>query len=148
MERAEAGKAARVLAKLGKAGRHFVAALPIAGIVAGQASAAHAATKGDYAGAALDEAGFIPVAGDLLDAARGGYALGEAVNEILPLEKEATKTGEGAETTARYLGAGESTARVAGGIGAAVGAVNEFLSWVNPATAPTRISSAISSALF
>ena len=60
------------------------AAIPVAGIILGQASAAHAASTGDYPGAALDEIGFIPVVGDVIDAARAGGAVGEAISELLP----------------------------------------------------------------
>lgn len=141
--RGEGGKLAKAAAKLGKAGRHFAAAIPIAGIVLGQASAAHAASQGDYTSAALDEAGFIPVAGDLLDAFRGGMALGEVANEVLPIEEKAMEAGEAAEKAAKYLGAGEDTARIIGGVGAAVGAVGEFVAWTNPVTAPYKIVSSL-----
>jgi RHS repeat-associated protein len=74
------------------------AAIPIIGIVVGQASVAQAATTGDYTGAALDEFGFVPVAGDLVDAGRAGYALGEAINVFLPDDVKDAIGGTIAET--------------------------------------------------
>jgi RHS repeat-associated protein len=100
----ESGKGAKVMAKLGKAGRRFAAAIPIAGAVLGHASAAHAAASGDVTGAALDEAGNIPIAGDLLDAARGGYALGEAINEGLVPESTQMAIGGAIFNAAEKLG--------------------------------------------
>lgn len=126
------GRGARALAKLGKAGRHFAAAIPVLGIVAGQASAAHAASKGDYTGAAMDEAGFIPVAGDLLDAARGGYALGEVANELLVSESLAMKHGDVAKAMMQRMGAGEALANVAGGLAAAGSAIGQVLVKASP----------------
>lgn len=123
----KAGKGAKALRVLGKAGRHFAAAVPLLGIVAGQASAATAASQGDYAGAALDEAGFIPVAGDLLDAGRGGYALGEAANEFLVNEDLAMKHGDAAKAAVQKLGAGETVSDVIGGLAAAGSAVGQVL---------------------
>lgn len=137
------GKAARVLGKLGKAGRHFVAAVPVLGIVLGQASAAHAASQGDYQSAVLDEVGFIPIVGDIVDAFRGGLALGEAAIEVLPIEEAAMRTGTQFENAAKFLGADEDTARVVGAGGAAVGAVSEFVQWTNPITAPYKIISSL-----
>jgi hypothetical protein len=119
----KSGKAARVLTKLGKAGRHFVAAVPFIGIALGQASAAHAAAKGDYTGAALDEAGFIPVAGDLLDAARGGIAVGEALDEGLGISDVAAEHGERFEKAAKFVGLGEDAARIVGATGAAISSI-------------------------
>lgn len=119
----ESGKGLKVAGKLAKAGRHFAAAVPIAGIVLGQASAAHAASTGDYTGAALDEAGFIPVAGDLLDAARGGMALGEALDEGLGISDVAAEHGARFEKAAKFLGLGEDASLVVGATGAALSAI-------------------------
>jgi hypothetical protein len=119
----KSGKGVKVLAKLGKAGRHFAAAIPIAGIVLGQASAAHAASTGDYAGAALDEAGFIPVAGDLLDAARGGMALGEALDEGLGIGDVAAEHGERFEKAAKFIGLGQDASMIVGATGAALSSI-------------------------
>jgi RHS repeat-associated protein len=123
----ETRKGAAAFAKLGKAGRHLAAAVPILGIAVGQASVAHAASKGDYVGAALDEAGFIPVAGDLLDAARGGLALGEAANEFLVDQNRAMTHGEALKTAAQRIGAGETLSNMIGGLGAAGSAVMQVL---------------------
>jgi RHS repeat-associated protein len=128
----KAGKGARALAKLGKAGRHLAAAVPILGVAAGQASATYSASQGDYVGAALDEAGFIPVAGDLLDAARGGYALGEAANELLVNEDLAMKHGEMAKAAMQTLGAGETLSNVVGGLAAAGSALGQVLVKTSP----------------
>jgi RHS repeat-associated protein len=119
----ELGKGAKFVAKLGKAGRHFAAAIPIAGIVAGQASAVYNASQGDYTSAALDEAGFIPVAGDLLDAARGGYALGEALNEGLGIDEVAAEHGTAVEGAAKSLGFSQDTSRIIGATGAALSSI-------------------------
>lgn len=119
----KSGKGARVLAKIGKAGRFAVAAIPIAGIVLGQASAAHAASQGDYAGAALDEAGLIPVAGDLLDAARSGVALGEALDEGLGISDVAPEHGEQFEKAAKFVGLGDDASRIVGATGAALSSI-------------------------
>jgi hypothetical protein len=66
------------------AGKRAGAAVPVAGAIIGHSSAAHAAATGDVQGAALDEFGNVPVAGDLVDAGRAGYSVGEAINEFLP----------------------------------------------------------------
>ncbi len=119
----KAGKGAKALAKLGKAGRHLVAAIPVAGIILGQASAAHAASQGDYAGAAMDEAGNIPVVGDLLDAARGGIALGEALDEGLGISDVAAQHGQRFEQAAKAVGLGQDASTVVGAIGAGLSAI-------------------------
>lgn len=119
----ESGKGLKVAGKLAKAGRHFAAAVPIAGIVLGQASAAHAASTGDYTGAVLDEAGFIPVAGDLLDAARGGMALGEALDEGLGISDVAAEHGDRFEKAAKFVGLGEDASRIVGATGAALSSI-------------------------
>jgi len=119
----ESGKGLKVAGKLAKAGRHFAAAIPIAGIVLGQASAAHAASTGDYTGAVLDEAGFIPVAGDLLDAARGGVALGEALDEGLGISDVAAEHGERFEKAAKFVGLSEDASRIVGATGAALSSI-------------------------
>ena len=117
---------------LGKAGRHLAAAVPLLGMAAGQASAATAASRGDYVGAAMDEAGLIPVAGDLLDAARGGYALGEAANDLLVNEDLAMRHGDVAKVAAQKLGAGETMSDVVGGLAAAGSAVGQVLVKATP----------------
>jgi hypothetical protein len=117
---AKSGKAARVLAKLGKAGRHALAAIPAVGIIAGQASAAHSISQRDYVGAALDEAGFIPVVGDVIDAARAGVALGEAMDEALGISEVAQGHGERFERAAKSIGLGEDSSRIIGATGAAI----------------------------
>ncbi|MBI5145809.1 MAG: VCBS repeat-containing protein [Thaumarchaeota archaeon] len=119
----KAGKGAKVLKALGKAGRHLAAAVPLLGIVAGQASAATAVHQGDYTGAAMDEIGFIPVVGDLLDAARGGLALGEALNEGLGIEDVAGKHGMAVEGAAKSLGFSQDTSRLIGATGAALSSI-------------------------
>jgi len=136
-------KLAKVGVKSLKAGKHFAAAIPFAGALLVQSSAAHAASEGDYTTAALDEAGMVPVAGDLLDAFRGGLALGEVANEILPLEEAAMKAGDATEKAAKYLGASDDTARIIGGIGAAAGAIHEFAMWTNPVTGPYKLAAAL-----
>jgi RHS repeat-associated protein len=119
----KSGKGVKALAKLGKAGRHFAAAIPIAGIVLGQASAAHAASQGDYTGAVLDEVGFIPVVGDVLDAARGGVALGEALDEGLGISDVAAEHGMKFEAAAKSVGLGEDSSRIVGAAGAALSSI-------------------------
>jgi RHS repeat-associated protein len=115
----DVGKAARVGTKLAKAGRHFTAAVPGFGIAAGQASAVYSASQGDATGAALDEAGFIPVAGDLLDAARGGVALGEAADETFNISGVAAEHGALVD---RALGSGDG-AHFLGAAAAATSAI-------------------------
>lgn len=134
------GKGAKVMGKLAKAGRHAMAAIPIAGIVAGQASAAYSVSEGDYVGAAMDEAGFIPVVGDLLDAGRAGVAVGEALDEGLGISDVASEHGFAVEGAAKKLGLGEDTSRVLGAIGAGVSSIT-----IAPKIAADRmISSTIS----
>jgi hypothetical protein len=74
-------------------------------------------------GTALDEAGFIPVAGDLLDAARGGIALGEALDEGLGISDVAAEHGERFEKAAKYVGLGEDASRIVGATGAALSSI-------------------------
>ncbi len=128
----KSGKTAIVLSKLGKVGKHFLAAIPIIGAVMGHASAAQAAAEGDYKGAALDEAGFIPVAGDLLDAARGGYALGEVANELLVDSDIAMKHGDIAKSVAEGLGAGETVSNIVGGMAAAASSIGQVMLKASP----------------
>jgi len=78
------GKLARASGHLKTAAKRLGAAVPVIGMVLGHASAAHAAASGDVQGAALDEFGNVPIAGDLVDAARAGYSVGEAINEYIP----------------------------------------------------------------
>ena len=78
------GKLARASGHLKTAAKRLGAAVPVVGMVLGHASAAHAAASGDVQGAALDEFGNVPIAGDLVDAGRAGYSVGEAINEFLP----------------------------------------------------------------
>lgn len=129
----------RAGAKLTKAGRLAMAAVPVIGILATQASAAEAANRGDYVSAALDEAGMIPIAGDVLDAGRAGMAVGEAATELLPLERGAIATGEAFESAATWVGFEKDTARTIGAVGGAVGAIGDFALWTNPATAGARL---------
>ncbi|ERF71377.1 hypothetical protein EPUS_09301 [Endocarpon pusillum Z07020] len=117
------GKGAKALKLLGKAGRHFVAALPVLGMVMGHASAAHAAANGDLQGAALDEAGFIPVAGDLLDAGRGGLALGEALDEGLGISDVAVEHGAVADKLAQDMGFSRETSMYIGAGTSALSAI-------------------------
>ena len=81
---ASSGKWTRAGRHLKKAGKRALAAIPVVGSFVGHASSAQAAASGDITGAALDEFGNVPVAGDLVDAGRAGYAVGEAINELLP----------------------------------------------------------------
>lgn len=108
---------------LAKAGKLAVAALPVVGAGVGHASAAHAAATGDYTGAALDEAGNIPVAGDLLDAGRAGVALGTALDEATGYSEFTAAEGREWEAAARELGAGETLSTVAGVTGTLVNTV-------------------------
>jgi len=117
------GKGAKVLAKLGKAGRHIAAAVPLLGIAAGQASAGYNVSQGNYTEAVLDEAGFIPIAGDLLDAARAGVAIGEALDEGLGISDVATEHGLAVQGAAKSLGLGEDGALIAGAITAGVSSI-------------------------
>lgn len=103
-------------AKLAKAGKQFVKAVPFIGVGAGVAGAAYAASQGDTTTAALDTAGMIPVAGDLLDAARGGYALGEAVGELLVDSDKAMAHGEAAMSVAKDIGLNETASEIFGGV--------------------------------
>lgn len=91
-------KALRAADHLSTAARRGLAALPVVGAILGQASAAQAAASGDVQGAALDELGNIPIAGDLLDAGRAGYALGESINELIPQPVQDAIGGTIAET--------------------------------------------------
>ncbi|MFD4368971.1 SpvB/TcaC N-terminal domain-containing protein [Rhodococcus sp. NPDC058521] len=117
------GKALKVAAKLAHAGRHFVAAVPLAGDILGHASAAHAASQGDLTGAALDEAGNIPFAGDLLDAFRGGLAVGEALDVGLGISDVAVEHGEQFEKAAQQVGLSGDTAMYIGAAGAALSSI-------------------------
>jgi hypothetical protein len=120
-------RGAKALKLLKKAGKFGLAAIPFLGTWLGHASAAEAAASGDYAGAALDEAGNIPVAGDLLDAGRGGWALGEAIDEGLGITDLAQEDGKKAEAIAKKLGASDDTAMYIGATAAGLASVGLVL---------------------
>ena len=129
-------KMARVRSKLTKAGKLFAAALPVLGVALTTASNAQAATTlatsdsaVDKREAALDLAGNIPVAGDLLDAARGGFALGEAAGELMVDQELAMRHGDAAKGLAMKAGLPEDFANVVGGVAAAGSALVQFATW-------------------
>jgi hypothetical protein len=123
------GRMTKVLTKLGKASKMAAKAIPFAGAAVGHASAAHAASQGDYTTAALDEAGMVPVAGDLLDMGRAGWELGGALDEGLGISEVAAEDGMAAQNAAKALGASEDTAVIVGAVTAGVSSIT---------VAPTR----------
>lgn len=118
-----AGRLARAAKSLKIAGRQASKAIPVLGIGAGAASMGYAASQGDTTGAALDAVGFVPVAGDLVDAGRAGIALGEAADELLGISEVAAEDGAAVESVARSVGLGETGSRIAGGIAAGTSAI-------------------------
>ncbi|KAL2060433.1 hypothetical protein VTL71DRAFT_9464 [Oculimacula yallundae] len=119
----KAGKGAKALKLLGKGGKKLLAAIPFVGAVLGHASAAEAAMSGDVKGAALDEFGNVPVAGDLLDAARGGMDIGEALEVGLGISDVAAGHGEKVRGLAKSLGFGEDASLYIGAGGAALSSI-------------------------
>lgn len=135
----KATKLAKVGTSLAKASRHGASAIPFVGIGANIAAAGYNWSQGNYGSAFLDAFGAVPIVGDVVDAARGGVALGDAVSEAPAIEKAAMRTGAGFEDAAKYVGFGADTSRAIGAGGAAIGAVGEFVSWTNPITGPIRL---------
>ncbi|KAF2012901.1 RHS repeat-associated core domain protein [Aaosphaeria arxii CBS 175.79] len=119
----KAGKGAKALKLLGKGGKKLLAAVPFVGAVMGHASAAEAAMSGDIQGAALDEFGNVPVAGDLLDAARGGMDIGAALDAGLGISDVAAGHGEDVRKFAKDIGFSEDTAFYIGAGGAALSSI-------------------------
>ncbi|KAH7317419.1 hypothetical protein BKA65DRAFT_483637 [Rhexocercosporidium sp. MPI-PUGE-AT-0058] len=76
-----------------------------------------------HPGAALDEFGNVPVAGDLLDAARGGMDIGEALDVGLGISDVAAGYGDKVREYAKSIGFSEDTAFYIGARGAALSAV-------------------------
>ncbi|KAF2630536.1 hypothetical protein BU25DRAFT_408450 [Macroventuria anomochaeta] len=113
----------KALKLLGKGGKKLIAAVPFVGAVIGHASAAEAAMSGDIKGAALDEFGNVPVAGNLLDAARGGMDIGEALDVWLGISDVAAGHGDKVRENAKSIGFSEDTAFYIGAGGAALSAV-------------------------
>lgn len=126
---AKPDRMSRMLAKLGKASKNAAKAIPFLGIGVAQASAAHSASQGDYAGAVLDEVGMIPGFGDVVDTGRAAFAFGGALDEGLGVSEVATLDGTSAENAAKALGASEDTAQVVGAVTAGFSSVT---------TAPSR----------
>lgn len=67
-----------------------------------------------------------------MDAARGGYAIGEALNELVVDQDLAMKHGDVAKAAMQKLGAGETLSNVAGGIAAAGSAIGQVLVKASP----------------
>jgi RHS repeat-associated protein len=120
---AKQAKKAKALKLLGKAGKKFIAAVPFVGAVLGHASAAEAAMSGDVKGAALDEFGNFPVAGDILDAARGGMDIGEALNVGLGVSDVAAGHGVKVREYAKSIGFSADTALYIGAVAAGLSAI-------------------------
>jgi hypothetical protein len=132
----ESRRSAKALQKLAKGVKLLGAAIPLAGtFISTAANASSAATLAtsqsseDQREAALDLAGNVPVAGDLLDAARGGFALGEAADALLVDQEAAMRHGDVAKGLAASVGLPEGAADVVGGIAAAASAIVQFATW-------------------
>ncbi len=67
----------------GKIAGKALKVVPVAGIGVGLASASAEASQGNYVSAGADAVGVVPVAGDVVDAARLGWAVGEVAGEVL-----------------------------------------------------------------
>jgi hypothetical protein len=63
------------------------------------------------------------VAGDLLDAARGGVALGEALDVGLGITDVGVEHGKRFEKAAKFVGLGEDASRIVGATGAALSSI-------------------------
>ncbi len=77
-----------VLEKGGRAilkelGAKALKVVPFVGIASGLYSMKAEAAQGNYGAAALEGIGLIPVAGDIVDAARLGWAMGEAIGGLI-----------------------------------------------------------------
>lgn len=67
---------------LQKLGTKALKVIPFVGIGAGLYSAKAEAAQGNYGTATLEVIGLVPVVGDVVDAARLGVAIGEAINDF------------------------------------------------------------------
>lgn len=111
---------AKAAPKFAKAGKFVVAAVPFLGAGSAQASAAHNLSEGRPGEALMDEAGLVPVAGDILDASRGVIAVKEGIDEIVGTADVSFRHGESAMESAEELGMSEDSARIVGGVASAV----------------------------
>jgi RHS repeat-associated protein len=107
--------------------------IPFVGIGAGLYSTQAEAAQGNYVTAGAEAVGMIPVVGDVVDAARLGYAVGEVANEVLGIDEVAAEHGDRFEKAASSLGLGEDGARLVGATGAALSSIT-----VAPTIAMTR----------
>jgi RHS repeat-associated protein len=97
--------------------------IPGLGIGVGIALVRHDLKTNDYGSAAWDAAEAIPVVGDVVGAAHVGISTGTLLNEGLGIDKVAAEHGMAAEAAAKWMGAGEDTARFAGATTAAISAI-------------------------
>jgi RHS repeat-associated protein len=120
---ASKSRLANAAGKVATAGRHFLNALGPIGMVTGIASVEYAMAEGDTTGAALDAFGMIPGPGDVVDAARGGWALGGALEALVVDSETAMRHGDAAKALAERAGAGSTLGTVVGGYVAAQSAI-------------------------
>ena len=97
--------------------------IPFVGIVVGVGLVAHDLHSSNYADAAWDAAEAIPVVGDVVGAGHFGIAAGTFLNEGLGIDKVAAEHGTAVEKAAKWLGASEDVARIAGATGAGLSAI-------------------------
>jgi RHS repeat-associated protein len=98
--------------------------IPFVGIAVGVGLVANDLRTKDYKAAAWDTAEAIPVVGDVVGAFHAGLGIGTLLNEGLGIEKVASEHGMAVESAAKkYLGAGETTARILGATTAALSSI-------------------------
>jgi RHS repeat-associated protein len=119
----EQGAKAGGKSALKQLGTKALKVIPFVGISAGVASAGYEASQGNTGTAALDAVGLIPVAGDVVDAARLGVAVGEVANEALGISDVAAEHGSAVEGVAKSLGINQDASRIIGATGAALSAI-------------------------
>ncbi|WP_268240800.1 toxin TcdB middle/C-terminal domain-containing protein [Streptomyces lacrimifluminis] len=122
-EAIEQGAKAGGKSALKKLGTKALKVIPFVGISAGVASAGYEASQGNTGTAALDAVGLIPVAGDVVDAARLGVAVGEVANEALGISDVAAEHGSAVEGAAKSLGINHDASVIIGATGAAFSAI-------------------------
>jgi hypothetical protein len=97
--------------------------IPFVGIGAGLYSTEAAAAEGNYGEATLEAVGMVPLAGDVVDAARLGVAIGEVGSELLGIDDVAQEHGTRFQQAAQSLGFGEDSATLLGATAAAVSSI-------------------------
>jgi RHS repeat-associated protein len=107
--------------------------VPFLGVGVGIGLVTNDLHKGDYGSAAWDAAEAVPVLGDVVGAGHLGISAGELLHTVGGMDQIAAEDGARGETVARWLGAGDDVARVAGASAAALSAIS-----VAPAVAIAR----------